>query len=127
MDTRGTWVLVHVPTRSFFRLHTIDPNAPRIWESLSLQGYFELEAWGPDFGRAWEAVTTLNDWFRCWVTDFEGCPREIHTTRELVRKAWNVIEGQLTYHDRTHTDEDHQRCSAVAEHPTWDDLHHQQI
>ena len=35
-DTRGTWVLVHVPTRSFFTLHTIDPNAPRIWASLSL-------------------------------------------------------------------------------------------
>lgn len=62
-DTRGVWVLVHVPTRSFFRLHTLDQNAMRIWASL--QGYFELEAWGPDFRRAWEALTMLNDRFRC--------------------------------------------------------------
>ena len=123
-DTRGTWLLVHVPTRSFFRLHNIDPNASRIWASLSLQGSFELESWGPKFGRAWEALTTLTDRFRCRVTDFEGHPREIHLTRELVQWVWNVTEGQLTYHDRTHTDEDCQRCSASSEHPTWDGLHH---
>ena len=45
-DTRGVWVLVHVPTRSFFRLHTLDQNAMRIWASLSLQGFFEIEALG---------------------------------------------------------------------------------
>ena len=125
-DTRRVRVLVHVPTRSFFRLHTLDQNARRIWASLSLHGYFELEAWGLDFGRAWEVVTTLNDRFRCKVTDLEGRIREIHITRELVRRAWSLTEGKLTYNDRAHTEEDRQRCTAV-EHPTWDDLHHQQI
>lgn len=125
-DMRGVWVLVHVPTRSFFRLHTLDQNAMRIWARLSLQGYFELEAWGPDFRRAWEVVTMLNDRFRCRVTNLEGRIREIHITRKLVRRAWSLTEGQLTYNDRAHTEEDRQRCTAM-EHPTWDDLHHQQI
>lgn len=41
-ETTGKWVLVYVPTRNFFGLHTINANAPRLWES------FELEAWGRD-------------------------------------------------------------------------------
>ena len=86
-DTRGTWVLVHVPTRSLFRLHILDQNAMRICASLSLQGYFELEAWGPDFRRAWEALTSLNDRFRCQITDFEGRIREIHMSMECNRRS----------------------------------------
>ena len=37
-DAQGREVLVHVPMQSFFRLHTLAPNAPDIWNSLCLFG-----------------------------------------------------------------------------------------
>ena len=55
-DAQGREVLVHVPMQSFFNLHTMDPNAPHIWNSLCLAEYFALPAWGPDLRRAWEAL-----------------------------------------------------------------------
>ena len=71
-DAQGREVLVHVPTLSFFNLHTMDPNASHIWDSLCLAKYFALPAWGPDLRRAWEALSTLGPDFKCRVTNFAG-------------------------------------------------------
>ena len=46
LDTRGVEVRVDIPTRRFFEFHSLDPNAPFLWESLCLQGYFALPLWG---------------------------------------------------------------------------------
>src|SRR5271156_3210496 len=59
-DPRRREVLVVIPIESFFNLHTADPNAPFLWECLSLEGYFALPPWGPDIRRAWEAYTSLD-------------------------------------------------------------------
>ena len=45
-DNMGREVLVIVPTNSFFALHALDPNAPRLWSSLSLEGYSHCQHGG---------------------------------------------------------------------------------
>ena len=45
-DAQGRQVLVHVPTRSFFNLHTINPNAPYIWSKSMSGGVFHTSSMG---------------------------------------------------------------------------------
>ena len=89
-DARGREVLVHVPTRSFFNLHPMDPNAPHIWSSLCLDGYFDLPAWGPNLRRSWEALNTLGKEFKCRVTYFMGKETTIQLTQQRVRDTLNM-------------------------------------
>ena len=58
-DAQGREVLIHVPTTTFFALHTIQDNTPFLWDFLSLSKYFELPPWALDVQRAWECLTTL--------------------------------------------------------------------
>ena len=41
-----------------------------LWENLNLKGFFELAAWGPDYMRAYQALSTwsINNTFM--VTNF---------------------------------------------------------
>lgn len=67
--------------------------------AIVLQGYFELQPWGPtDLRRSWEVLSTLIDRFRCQVTYFEGNLKEIVIDRPLV--ALSLIEGELIYNDK---------------------------
>ena len=125
-DDTGRTVLVMVPTNSFFALHALDPNAPRIWSSLSLDGYFALSAWGPDFRRSWEVLCTLSDNNTCTITDFEGDQVEITLDRALIRRDLNLIEGQLAFNEKAHKSDDRERCSDTDK-PTWDELKCQEI
>lgn len=95
------------------------------WSSLCLEGYFALQAWGPDFKRAWQALCTLTDRHTCMVT-FEGNMHQITLDCPLIRRALNLTEGELQYNKKAHTTEDRDRCSDV-EHPTWDELKCQEI
>ena len=110
-DDMGRDVMVIVPTNSFFALHALDPNAPRLWSSLSLEGYFTLPAWGPDLRRSWEVLCTLTDNNTCTVTDFEGNQAEITLDRALIRQALNLTEGHLAFNDKAHKSDDRERCS----------------
>ena len=53
-------VVVHVPTAEFFELHSLSNDNLELWEHMNLQGFFELPAWGPDYMRAYQALTTLD-------------------------------------------------------------------
>ena len=125
-DERGREVLVHVPARSFFNLHTLDPNAPNIWDSLCLAEYFALPAWGPDLRRAWEALSTLNKELRCQVTDFTGGKTTIQLSRQLVRDALHLRFDDLAFNDKAQKDSDRVLCADEAE-PRWDQLKCQAI
>ena len=118
--------MVIVPTNSFFALHALDPNAPRLWSSLSLEGYFTLPAWGPDLRRSWEVLCTLTDKNTCKVTDFEGNQVEITLDRVLIRQALNLTEGHLAFNEKAHKSDDRERCSDSKK-PTWDELKCQEI
>ena len=37
IDAQGREILVHVPTMTFFALHSIQDNAPFLWDCLSLK------------------------------------------------------------------------------------------
>ena len=126
IDDMGRDVTVIVPTNSFFPLHTLDPNAPRLWPSLSLEGYFTLPAWGPDLRRSWEVLCTLTDKNTCIVIDFEGNQLKITLDRALIRQALNLTEGQLAFNQKAHKSNDRERCSDTDK-PTWDELNCQEI
>ena len=53
-------VVVRVPTAEFFELHRLSEDNLELWEHMNLQGFFELPAWGPDYMRAYQAITTLD-------------------------------------------------------------------
>ena len=125
-DAQGREVLVHVPTQMFFNLHTLDPNFPHIWSCLCLDGYFFLPAWGPDLQRAWEALSTMGQDFRCQVTDFMGRRTTIQLTRQLVCEALHLQEWDITFNDKTQKDADRDLCLSVME-PRWDQLNCQAI
>lgn len=126
IDQVGREVRVHVPTTSFFQLHTQDPNAPYLWDCLNLAPYFALPPWCPDFRRAWALVCTLDSRFRFTVLDLQGRQREFTLTRDMVRGAFQLVTGDLPYNDKAYTEEERALCSS-ADHPTWDQLNHQQI
>ena len=77
-------VVVHVPNAEFFELHSLSEDNLELWEHMNLQGFFELPAWGPDYMRAYQALTTLDqdDHFR--ITGIDGTQMQIHLTRRLV-------------------------------------------
>ena len=103
LDAQGREVLVHVPTRSFFNLHTLDPNAPHVWSSLCLEGYFALPAWGPDLQRSWEALNTLGPDLQCEVTNFHGERKTIRLTKAMVREALNLQSFDVAFNDKAQT------------------------
>lgn len=118
-DKQGREALVHVLTKSFFNLHTLDLNAPHIWSSLCMEGYFALPTWGLDLRRSWEALSTLSPNFRCRVTDFVGEEATIQLTRRLVREALNLQSYEVNFNVKGHKDKDWDQCFE-AEEPRWD-------
>lgn len=95
IDDAGTEVRVHVPTTSFFQLHNEDPNAPNLWNCLSLAPFFALPPWGPDLRRAWSVLCTLDRNFRFSVMDFQGQMRQFTLTRQMVRGALQLVQGRV--------------------------------
>ena len=89
-NEHGEQVVVHVPTRQFFELHRLNPADMEIWDHMNLRGYFELPAWGPDFMRAYQALSTWTAGNRFTVTNFTGEPTQYQITRADVRRALNL-------------------------------------
>ena len=58
-DENQEQVVVHVPTAKFYELHNLSENNMELWEHMNLKGFFELPAWGPNYMRAYQALTTL--------------------------------------------------------------------
>ena len=52
-------IAVHVSTRELFALHTLNLENIELWEHMNLKGFFELLAWGPDYMRTFQALTSL--------------------------------------------------------------------
>ena len=65
-------VVVHVPTVEFYKLHNLSKDNMELWEHMNLKGFFELPAWGPDYMRAYQALTTLTQDDHFTVTGMDG-------------------------------------------------------
>ena len=78
-------VVVHVPTAEFFELHRLSEDNLDLWEHMNLQGFFELPAWGPDYMRADQSLTTLDQDDHFQITGMDGTQMQIHLTRRLVQ------------------------------------------
>ena len=115
LNVHGTEVRVDVPTTSFFDLHVLEPTAPHTWESLNLDGFFVLPAWGPDLQRSWEVLSTLQDNWEFTVTDFHGNPRTCRMTRGLVRQALALPPFDIQFNERSHKDEHRYLCADELE------------
>ncbi len=126
-NEHGEQVVVHVPTRQFFELHRLNPDDMEIWDHMNLRGYFELPAWGPDFMRAYQALTTWTEGNRFTVTNLAGEPTQYQINRMNVREALNLPSGEsIDYFKLRHSDEDNQGCSD-ADRPVWDELKRQRV
>ena len=79
---------MHVPTVPFFALHTVDAHARELWEHMNLRGFFELQPWGPDYQRSWEALSRITDDNQCTVTNLYGEEEQLYFTRQTVRRAF---------------------------------------
>ena len=77
-------VVVHVPTAEFFELHSLLEDNLELWEHMNLQGFFELPAWGLDYMRAYQALSTLDQDDHFKVTRMDGAQLQIYLTRRLV-------------------------------------------
>lgn len=126
LDARNLEVRVDVPTDRFFELHTLDPHASFLWESLCLEGYFALPPWGPDLQRAWELITTLDDQNYFKVTDLQGNQQKILLNRKLIRKALHLPDEDLVFNDKALKRKDRENCADQDE-PRWDQLKQQAI
>ena len=117
-------VVVHVLTAEFFGLHHLSKENLELWEHMNLQGFFELPAWGPDYMRAYQALTTLDQDNHFKVTSMDGAQLQIHLTRRLVREALNLPFGEsINFFKIKHLDEDNKVCSNSGK-PIWDELNH---
>ena len=65
-------IVVHVPTAKFFELHRLSEDNLELWEHMNLQGFFELSAWGPNYMRAYQTLTTLDQDNHFKVTGMDG-------------------------------------------------------
>ena len=65
-------VVVHVPIDEFYELHNLSKDNMELWEHMNLKGFFELPAWGPDYMRAHQALTTLTQDDHFIVTGMDG-------------------------------------------------------
>ena len=65
-------VIVHVPTTEFFELHTLNQEDKELWDHMNLKGFFELPVWGPNYMRAYQALTTLTQDNFFTVTGLDG-------------------------------------------------------
>ena len=52
-------IVVHAPIIEFFAFHTLNLENMELWEHMNLKGFFELPAWGPNYMRAYQALTSL--------------------------------------------------------------------
>lgn len=111
IDDQGKPILVMVPTTSFFTLHAIDPNARTLWDSLCMEGYFSLDAWGPNIYHS---------------TNFDYKVQEIKLDKNSVGQALGWHEGHIQYNEKYVKDVEWSLCSRVKT-PTWDELLCQEI
>ena len=104
-------VVVHVPTAEFFELHSLSKDNLELWEHMNLQGFFELPAWGPDYMRAYQALTTLHQDDHFKIIGMDGAQMQIHLTRRLVREALNLPLGEsIDFFKLKHSDENNSVC-----------------
>ena len=64
--------IVNVRTVEFFELHHLSEDKLELWEHMNIQGFFELPAWGLDYMRAYQALTTLDQDDHFTVTRMDG-------------------------------------------------------
>ena len=93
-NERGEEVLVHVPTTQFFALHTLNPRDMDLWDHMNLRGFFKLTPWGPDYMRAYQALSTITDTNDCTITNLHGRRVNITLTRGLVQEALHLPSGE---------------------------------
>ena len=126
-NERGEQVLAHVPTAQFFALHTLNPRDMDLWDHMNLWGFFELPPWGPDYMRAYQAMSTITDHDDCTITNLQGRRVAVTLTRALVREALHLPSGEgIDFFRLSHDDNDNAVCSA-SDRPVWDQLLRQQI
>ena len=65
-------VVVHVRTIEFYELHHLSDENMEMWEHMNLKGFFELLVWGPDYMRAYQALTTLTQDDHFTITGMDG-------------------------------------------------------
>ena len=94
---------------------------------MNLRGFFELPPWGPDYQRSWEALLTITKDNQCVVTNLYGEQERLYLTRQTVRRALNLPEGEGIEFFKLHHDyADNALCTDLDK-PTWDDLKKQSI
>ena len=104
-------VVVHVPTTEFYELHNLSKDNTELWEHMNLEGFFELPAWGLDYMRAYQALTTLDQDDHFTIIGMDGAQVQIHMTRRLVREAVNLPSGEsVDFFKLKHSDEDNEVC-----------------
>ena len=120
-------VVVHVPIVEFYELHNLSKDNMELWEHMNLKGFFELPAWGPDYMRAYQVLTSLmqDDFFT--ITGMDGAQMRIHMTRGLVREALNLPSCEsIQFFKLKHSDKDN-RVYSDSKKPIWDKLNCQNI
>ena len=126
-NDEGEEVVVHVATEQFFILHTLRAEDMTIWESMNLNGFFGLAPWGPDYMRAYQALSTLTPANDVTIIDLQGQLRTFRISADLIRHALGLAIGEsLDYDRKKHTDAENDICSANPR-PTWNDLNRQRI
>ena len=120
-------MLSHVPTTQFFTLHTLNPRDMDLWDHMNLRGFFELPPWGPDYMRAYQAMSSITEANECTITNLEGRRVTITLTRRLVREALNLPSGEgVDFFKLSHDNDNNDVCS-TSNKPTWEQLRRQRI
>ena len=118
-NDEGETIVVHVATAQFFELHRMNEQDMDIWEDMNLNGFFNLPAWGLDYMRAYQALTTLNATNDFTIIDLQGVQRQFPLSADLIRHALSLAIGEsLTYDKMKHIDAENNICLAKSR-PTW--------
>ena len=86
-NDKGETIVVHVATTQFLELHRLNKEDMEIWEGMNLNGFFNLPAWGPDYMRAYQALTSLSATNAFTIIDLQGVQRQFHLSADLIRHA----------------------------------------
>ena len=62
----------------------LNPKDKELWDHMNLKGFFELPAWGPDYMRAYQALTSLTQDNFFMVIRLDGELKRLQMTKNLV-------------------------------------------
>ena len=91
-------IIVKLP-KTFFAIQR-EKGVQRVFQNVGLEEYFKLPAWGVDYQRSYELMTTLDVDNVAKITNMDGQKSRVHIDEELIANALQLKTGYFNLTDK---------------------------